>query len=370
MIVDYIVEMGLDAIKNEALTAKQQQNIREQLEQFIERQEKINISCSREEELDFAGLADYIRTNLLKDVQVLLFGEQKERVARQETVISKAVMYAQAQTKLSQERAKKMTEDAISILRDFYRAQMGKELRFASAEIEDTINNTAEHLINEQTSELTALIRKSIDLVLATFQNKSYLVQEEVLPHSLTVSVATLADKESVIHREHELHDIMRLLLAKEKTALLLSGFGGIGKTALARMLYTKLSNKFDCIGGVEYHKSLKDSLLSSIELYEEIVDQESRWKAISTCLKNSPAKKIIFIDNADRDAIQMQDPTKDHYCRKLLAGETQPSFLLPVYQNSMDINYILLVYLGLNIILKRVSICFITISIKMNTKK
>lgn len=107
MFIDYIVEIGLDAIKNEALTVKQQQDIRKQLKQFIERQEKINLSCSREEELDFAGLADYIRTSLLIDVQVLLFGEQKERVARQKTVISKAVVYAQAQTKLSQERAKK-----------------------------------------------------------------------------------------------------------------------------------------------------------------------------------------------------------------------------------------------------------------------
>lgn len=237
---------------------------------------------------------------MLKDVQVLLFGEQKERVAKQETVINKAVAYAQAHTKLSQDRAKKMIEDAICILRNFYRAQIGKELMLASAEIEDIISDTAEHLMAGQTAELTDLIRKSIDLVLSTLQNKSYLAQEEVLPHSLTVSVATLADKQSVIHREHELHDIMHLLTSKEKTALLLSGFGGIGKTALARMLYAELSDKFDCIGWVEYHKSLKDSLLSSIELYEEIVDQESRWKAISTCLRNNPSKKIIFIDNAD----------------------------------------------------------------------
>lgn len=311
MIIDYIVELGLDAIRNEALTAKQQQDVSKQLAQFIEQQEQINTSCSHEEELDFAGLAGYIRTNLLADVQILLFGAQKERVARQEIVISKAMVYAQAETKLSQERAKKMIEDAISILRNFYKAQMSKELILASVEIEDTISDTAEHLIAGQTAELTDLIRKSIDLVLAALQNKSYLAQEEVLRHSLTASVATLADKQSVLHREHELHDIMHLL-TKKKAALLLSGFGGIGKTALARMLYTKLSDEFDCIGWVEYHKSLKDSLLSSIELYEEIVDQESRWRAISTCLKNNPAKKIIFIDNVDRDAIQMQDPTND----------------------------------------------------------
>lgn len=217
MIIDYIVELGLDAIRNEALTAKQQQDVRKQLAQFIERQEQINISCSHEEELDFAGLAGYIRTNLLADVQILLFGAQKERVARQETVISKAIVYAQAETKLSQERAKKMIEDAISILRNFYRAQMSKELILASAEIEDTISDTAEHLIAGQTAELTDLIRKSIDLVLATLQNKSYLAQEEVLRHSLTASVATLADKQSVLHREHELHDIMHLLTKKKQ---------------------------------------------------------------------------------------------------------------------------------------------------------
>ena len=311
MIIDYIVEIGLDAIKNKALTAKQQQDIRKLLEQFIERQEQINISCTREEEIDFEGLAIYIRTNLLEDVQVLLFGGQKERAIRQETVISKAVAYAQAETKLSRERTKRMIENTISILRTFYRAQMSRELMLASTEIEDTIRDTTEQLIVGQTAELTDLIRKSIDFVIATLRNGSYSVQEEALPHVLTTSVASFADERSVIHREHELHHI-KYILTKKKTALLLSGFGGIGKTALARMLYARLSNEFDCIGWVEYHRSLKDSLLASIELYEEIVDQESRWKAISICLKNNPAKKIIFIDNVDRDAIQLQDPKND----------------------------------------------------------
>ena len=137
--------------------------------------------------------------------------------------------------------------------------------------------------------------------------------REESLPHNLTKSVVSFANEENVIHREGELLGI-ECLIEEKKVALLLSGFGGIGKTVLARVLYAKLANQFDCVGWVEYHKDLKNSLLASIDLDNGIEDQEKRWNKFSARLKNDSSSKIIFVDNVDLDVKQKQDPQKDIY--------------------------------------------------------
>lgn len=305
MIADCIAEIGFEAIKNKAISIKQKQAIRLKIKDFIERQEKINRNCTREEEIDFAGLAKYMCTDLLKDVQILLFGDQKERITSKKTIVDKALLYARTHTNLSDARVNTMIEDVIEILRSFYRSQINSQLKFSFGETIDAVNNSIEEQLSKQTADLTDIINKSIALVEKT------LIKEERLPHVLTTSVATFADEQSVIHREDELYAIISIL-TQEKTALLLSGFGGIGKTALTRVLYARLSDEFECIGWVEYHGNLKDSLLASVDLNDDILDQEKRWKTISTRLRTDPAKKILFIDNVDRDVMQIQDPEKD----------------------------------------------------------
>lgn len=135
--------------------------------------------------------------------------------------------------------------------------------------------------------------------------------RDQKLPHVLTKSGVIYEDEQSVIHREIELKEIEHFL-TKGKKALLLSGFGGIGKTSLARVMYSRMSNYYDSIGWVEYRGNLKMSLLASIELYEDIKDQEKRWETLSKYLKNDLSSKLLFIDNVDRDAIQGQDPLRD----------------------------------------------------------
>ncbi len=131
------------------------------------------------------------------------------------------------------------------------------------------------------------------------------------LPHVLTKSGVIYGDEQSIIHRETELKKI-EYYLANRKKALLLSGFGGIGKTSLARVMYSRLANYYNSIGWVEYRSNLKMSLLASMELYEDVKNQEKRWELLSKCLKNDLSKKLLFIDNVDRDALQEQDPQKD----------------------------------------------------------
>lgn len=131
------------------------------------------------------------------------------------------------------------------------------------------------------------------------------------LPHVLTKSVVAFSDEQSIIHREQELQEL-ELLLSAEKKTLLLSGFGGIGKTSLARVLYSKLYRNYDSIGWIEYRSNLKMSILASMELYEDVKNQEKRWEVMLRRIKNDYSKKLLFVDNVDRDAELNQDPLTD----------------------------------------------------------
>lgn len=131
------------------------------------------------------------------------------------------------------------------------------------------------------------------------------------LPHVLTKLGVIYEDEQNIIHRETELSKIEHFLAVGKKN-LLLNGFGGMGKTSLARVLYSKLSNRYSSIGWIEYRGNLKMSLLASMELYEDVKDQEKRWEILSKCLKNDLSQKLLFIDNVDKDAMQEQNPLSD----------------------------------------------------------
>lgn len=146
---------------------------------------------------------------------------------------------------------------------------------------------------------------------------KTEYVTQIPLPHVLTKSAASFVDESLIIHREQELTDLENLL-AKKKAVLLVNGFGGIGKTSLARMLYAKVSQKYDSIGWVEYHGNLKDSLLTALELNDDIIDSEQRWRVIAARLKNDQSSKILFIDNVDYDVQQLQNPQSDRFLQEI----------------------------------------------------
>lgn len=135
--------------------------------------------------------------------------------------------------------------------------------------------------------------------------------EDSQLPHVLTKSVVAFADEQNIIHRESELKEL-EILLSTEKKALFLSGFGGIGKTSLARVLFSKLYKNYDSIGWIEYRGDLKTSILATMELYEDIENQEKRWEVLSRRLKNDCSRKLLFVDNVDRDTELNQDPLTD----------------------------------------------------------
>lgn len=92
------------------------------------------------------------------------------------------------------------------------------------------------------------------------------------LSSSLTRDAVPFIDEDSVLHRTQILRLLIDMLTAG-KCAVNLTGMGGLGKTAIARVLYHKLTSQFSSIGWVKYSGDLRNSLLSAVPLFEDIAD-------------------------------------------------------------------------------------------------
>ena len=116
MIKEYFVELGMDhIIKDKILPAREEKILRERFEVFVEEQRKINERSLRDEEIDFEGLANYLRRDLFDEVDKYLTANWRTREPIKASIIRKAVAYAQANTPISRKRAVEFTETAIGL---------------------------------------------------------------------------------------------------------------------------------------------------------------------------------------------------------------------------------------------------------------
>ena len=161
----------------------------------------------------------------------------------------------------------------------------------------------------EQDSDSASDILKKTDL----YSGLPVYSEKINLPHVVTKSSPFFADERDVIYRENDIALLLKML-SSGKESVLLSGFGGIGKTSIARVLYSKLAGKYDCVGWVEYIDDIKTSILSSFDICSNIQNQDYRWTVVSRLLKNSGQSILLFIDNVDSDREKNQNPLSDHY--------------------------------------------------------
>ncbi|MCM1174641.1 MAG: tetratricopeptide repeat protein [Blautia sp.] len=124
-------------------------------------------------------------------------------------------------------------------------------------------------------------------------------------------------DETNVICRKKEISDL-QALIHQEKSFVIINGFGGIGKSAIAKLLYHKMHQEFEQAAWIPYEKDLKSSFISSIfpsidaRLSQKEITLEERWKILSDSLMNNGLKKLFFIDNVEYNIKNEQDPLKD----------------------------------------------------------
>ena len=161
---------------------------------------------------------------------------------------------------------------------------------------------------------IVAIIGIIVAILIYRRQKKDNLAKEEKKNkekenHYLT-ALPMEADSTNVIGRKKDLRKLWKMLSKHPHT--ILTGFGGIGKTKLAQLLFHEYERKFDEVAWIDYQGNLKDSILACINMFREIKDIEERWKAVVTALNNDQKKKLFIIDNVDHTTSQHPEQDKD----------------------------------------------------------
>lgn len=150
IMADFITPFCLDYFKDIIRNERQERALRKQIDDYLQKQQKYNLTCSHEEEIDFAGLFDYVSTNFSADVKQWIFANNsKERGMARQNIMAKASHYAQTHTKLSQQRVNRIVSDAMEIVRHFIRTNINPDIRFALSETKEVIGDTAQSLGNQ-----------------------------------------------------------------------------------------------------------------------------------------------------------------------------------------------------------------------------
>ncbi|MFI3326156.1 MAG: hypothetical protein R3Y35_08265 [Clostridia bacterium] len=169
IILGYICNLGLDAGKDKLKDKADEQVMRIKLMEYLGRQEKLNFNCTKDEEIDFEGLFNYISNDLIDDAKARFFGDITERESAHKSIIGKSIAYANTNTKISRVRVTKIVTSSLNILKKFYEMKVNKELLFIASRIEDTIiceTNNQTNIISSQLSEISNKIDSSSKLSL------------------------------------------------------------------------------------------------------------------------------------------------------------------------------------------------------------
>jgi len=138
-----------------------------------------------------------------------------------------------------------------------------------------------------------------------------YYNQQAPLPKYLTRDPTGKA-KEDIIGRTQELNDL-RHLLTKGKSALLVNGMGGIGKTTLAQVYVHEYHHEYKHIAYIEqttdcFRTDLVNyyKLITNLKLSHEPKDLDDKFADIINALTNIADKpNLLVIDNATAELAQ-----------------------------------------------------------------
>lgn len=178
--------------------------------------------------------------------------------------------------------------------------------------------------------------RKGVGYYLGKYRainNSEY--ENTSFPIIMTYGSVMHTTSESIVYRENDIHIIYDSLFGQNKKALLMTGFGGVGKTSIARLFYSKVKDKYDSTGWAEYHIDIKHTICESFDaqtlgaIKANVFDSlDDKWLYISNAIKNSNKRKLIIIDNVDFDYTINQNPTNDYYLQEI-SGWTNTDVIL-----------------------------------------
>lgn len=181
-ILDFIVELGLDAGLKHFKNCLNTNKLKESLRQYIVNQEAYNELSSLENEIDFQGLVSFIETTFMEKIDVQIFSVSSEqRNKAQKTLVEAAVAYSKAETEEAKKRVTKCVTDCLKILHSFYANGVPRKNYLLAAEIVDAVDENAERHVaciieNENNNHIQAMkviteTNESVKMMMSFFRS-------------------------------------------------------------------------------------------------------------------------------------------------------------------------------------------------------
>ena len=198
-ITDILYSIGLEVMQDKVKSKNMDAGAKKRLAEYLSRQEKINELCTQDEEIDFQKLSDYIRKDLISDMRLRFYGDTSERAAARNNIIQKAMYYANTHCQISEKRTAKIIDDAMSILKGFFRRGINKDTLFAMGEIEDAVEEHTDRAISVMEERLKQLERKVDDASSLSLDKSMELIDAGKL-EMVGDSLSTYVDRISTRH--------------------------------------------------------------------------------------------------------------------------------------------------------------------------
>lgn len=147
----FLANLVLEAIRLKIKNRIDEKKLRKSLIEYIESQQKYNEMCSLAEEIDFQGLIDYIKNDLIDAAGTRFFdpSRKKRNMARQQ-IIDVAVAFSKAETTEAKTRVSKCISICLDIIRGFYEEHHLSLKEFLLADM--IVDAVADEVVEAQTA--------------------------------------------------------------------------------------------------------------------------------------------------------------------------------------------------------------------------
>lgn len=112
IVIEFIANLGPETVKEKISDVVAETKVKDRIKNYLAKQQSDNFNVSPDEEIDFGGLAEFVKTDLLDDVKLRCFGDKAERRSARQRIMEQSVSYASAHTALSAQRTMKIVGGA------------------------------------------------------------------------------------------------------------------------------------------------------------------------------------------------------------------------------------------------------------------
>lgn len=295
--IDLICDIVTIVFKESIKSKYNENKLKEFATNYISRKKSLNGLYSLNEEYDYEGLNNYIKGNLIKDINAYIIAEGKDRATLKAQIVNNAVNYALAKHNPAIKMIQNYITYIIDICYEYYRNQINPGIRLITGEIEECIEVSKESIIQTIRNETKVQTASQECNVKDYINNQRDLVTNQLIfPWFRNSKKYCEVFPELFVYPFFEENNTNDIKLADVLDVLdnntMITGIAGIGKSTLLRYLFAykeslKTINKTFCSKESIYITAKQ--INGNIEIIKKLND--------CYCINN---KILVFIDGLD----------------------------------------------------------------------